>query len=67
MLNNAKYENGPALRNNYIHGTHSLDSQKHENDYYELLKIMVMIIIKINEEFCIKYQNEQSTKQITNI
>ena len=55
MLNNSKYENGPSLRNNYVHGTHSLDPKKHESDYYELLKIIVMIIIKINEEFCLKY------------
>ena len=55
MLNNSKFGNGPALRNNYVHGTHSLNPEKHERDYYELLEIMVMIILKINNELCIKY------------
>ncbi len=55
MLNNSKYGNGPALRNNYVHGTYSLSESKHEEDYMELLKIMVLIIIKINEEFCLMF------------
>lgn len=52
MLNNHKFDNGPQLRNIYIHGSNSLDIKKHEHDYYKLLKIMVLIILKINEEFC---------------
>ena len=55
MMNNSKYGNGPALRNNYVHGTYSLSESKHEEDYMELLKIMVLIIIKINEEFCLMF------------
>lgn len=54
MLNNSKFGNGPALRNNYVHGTYPLDSKKNEQNYYELLKIMILIIIKINEEFCLR-------------
>lgn len=63
MLNNSEYGNGPALRNNYVHGTHSLNPKIHESDYYELLKIMVMIIIKINEEFCLKYPEDKRVKK----
>lgn len=43
------------MRNKYIHGTNSKDEQIHFQDYLEFLKIMVLIIIKINEEFCLKY------------
>lgn len=55
MLNKAQYSNGYDLRNKYAHGTHSLDPKRHQSDYLELLKIMVLIIIKINEEFCLKF------------
>ena len=53
VLNKAEFSNGYDLRNKYIHGTHSLSPQEHEKDYIELLKIMVLTIIKINEEFCL--------------
>ena len=54
ILNKSMYSNGYDLRNKYIHSTHSLSPEAHKNDYIELLKIMVLIIIKINEEFCLR-------------
>lgn len=59
ILNKAEFSNGRDLRNKYIHGTHSLREEDHQKDYIELLKIMVLIVIKINEEFCLL-----SSKQI---
>lgn len=53
-LNRKSYGNGLDLRNRYIHGTKSRNDQQNKVDYIELLKIMVMIVIKINEEFCMK-------------
>lgn len=53
ILNVQRFTNGPELRNKYVHGTFSLDPKVHERDYLELLKIMVLIVIKINEEFCL--------------
>ncbi|MBQ7968812.1 MAG: hypothetical protein IJ292_03225 [Clostridia bacterium] len=53
VLNVQKYDNGPELRNKYAHGIFPLDPKKQEEDYLALLRIMVLIIIKINEEFCI--------------
>ena len=60
MLNVKQYHNGPELRNKYVHGSFPLDEKKHENDYMEYLKIMTLIVLKINEEFCLKnpYENE---------
>lgn len=55
VLNRAKFGNGLDLRNKYVHGTYSLDINKQESDYLELLKVMILIIIKINEEFCLKF------------
>lgn len=53
MLNVQKYYNGPELRNKYAHGIFPTDEKEQEQDYLELLRIMILIIIKINEEFCI--------------
>lgn len=59
MLNVQQFNNGPELRNKYVHGTFSLSPDVHNNDYIELLKIMTLIVIKINEEFCLKYPLEK--------
>lgn len=53
MLNKKEYSNGEDLRNKYIHGSYPRDKNQHYNDYMELLRIMVIVIIKINEEFCV--------------
>lgn len=53
ILNKSEFSNGLDLRNKYSHDTCSLDEKTQINDYMELLKIMVLIIIKINEEFCV--------------
>ena len=54
MLNNAEFSNGLALRNKYLHGTGPNNSEKNVEDYYQILKIIIFIVIKINEEFCAK-------------
>ena len=52
ILNKSEFSNGLDLRNRYSHDTCSLVESEQIKDYMELLKIMVVIIIKINEEFC---------------
>ena len=59
MLNQAEYSNGHQLRNKYVHGSYPLDETKQQQDYIELLKIMVLIIIKINEEFCFREDHHE--------
>lgn len=59
ILNKSEFGNGLDLRNKYSHDTCPLDENTQSKDYFELLKIMVLIIIKINEEFCMK---EQTTR-----
>ena len=62
MLNNAEFSNGLAIRNNYLHGTNSTDEKINCQDYYQILKILVLAVIKINEEFCIMNdKNSQDT------
>ena len=56
-LNKAKFVNGLDLRNKYIHGCQSngKDSEKiHENNYYLFLKLLILLIIKINDDIIIK-------------
>lgn len=54
MLNKSEFSNGLDLRNKYSHDTCSLDEKVQINDYLELLKILVLVVIKINEELCLK-------------
>lgn len=54
MLNVQQFSNGSELRNKYAHGIFPSNVAKQEKHYIELLKIMVLLIIKINEEFCLK-------------
>ena len=60
MLNKSEYSNGVDLRNKYSHDTCSLKEEVQIQDYIELLKIMVLIIIKINEEFCLREANQNT-------
>lgn len=64
-LNKKDYNNGPDLRNRYLHGTYPIDIQQQHMDYVELLKIMVLIIIKINDEFCEK-EKFKNNRDISN-
>ena len=61
MLNVKQFLNGPELRNRYVHGNFPNNSKIHDRDYLELLKIMALIVLKINEEFCLKYPSESNT------
>lgn len=54
ILNKSEYSNGLDLRNRYGHDTCTLKEEIQNQDYLELQKIMTLIIIKINEEFCLK-------------
>lgn len=55
ILNKSTYSDGFDLRNKYSHGTTSTNEAEHFENYLEFLKIMVLIVIKINEEFCLKF------------
>ncbi len=53
-LNKTKFTNGYDIRNKYLHGTNSNDEKEYETDYYRILKLIVIVIIKINDDLCIK-------------
>lgn len=54
-LNNEKFTNGPAIRNNYAHGTTpSYSDKKHLQNYLQLLVLFIMLLLKISEDLDMK-------------
>lgn len=53
-LNKSKFTNGYDLRNSYLHGTNVYDEKQHQADYYSILKLLIIIVIKINDDLCLK-------------
>jgi hypothetical protein len=54
ILTQSDFSNGLDLRNRYVHGNYPANPEQHGDDYLEFLKVLVLIIIKINEEFCLR-------------
>lgn len=55
-LNNAKFPNARALRNKYAHGRHVPENEKEcETDYYTVLRLLVSLVIKINDELVTRF------------
>lgn len=53
-LNKSKFINGHDLRNKYMHGTSSGHNNENEHyvNYLHALKLLITIIIKINDDLC---------------
>ncbi len=56
VLNNKEYSNGLCLRNKYTHSGYPQNQKQQEEDYFQLLKVTALAIIKINEEFCLRFR-----------
>ena len=54
ILNKREYSNGLDLRNKYIHDSIVIDENTQNHDYAVIMKVMIILIIKINEEFCLR-------------
>lgn len=52
-LNQKIYTNGYDLRNKYSHGTNTQSEQKHKYDYYLILKIIILTLLKIEDDIII--------------
>ncbi|WP_056995853.1 hypothetical protein [Limosilactobacillus equigenerosi] len=50
-LNKTTYSNSLDLRNKYVHGKNTSTLEEQNRDYIKILKIMLLVIVKINEEF----------------
>ena len=53
LLNNSEFSDGRAIRNRYIHDSIIADEKTMSADYYTLLKVMIILIIKINDDCCL--------------
>lgn len=64
-LNNNKYTNGPAIRNQYAHGAIPVgdDVQVHANNYYLLLMLLILLLLKIEDELRIGLKILESMKK----
>ena len=62
-LNGVDFTNGPALRNKYLHGTQAdRDGEDaHFEAYITALKLMVALVIKINDDFCLSMDESSRT------
>ena len=63
VLNKSMYSNGLDLRNKYAHSTYPQDEDMQKQDYIKLLKVMVLVITKMNEEFCWLAQRKCGDKE----
>lgn len=54
IFNNASFDDSRDLRNKYAHGTQSSDQNVMFDDYVTMLRLLILIVLKINEEFCLK-------------
>lgn len=54
-LNSVDFSNGPKLRNKYAHGTQPKPDgeTEHYNAYLIALRMILSLVIKINDEFCL--------------
>ncbi len=55
FLNKTEFSNGPELRNKYLHGSQaaSASESEHFQTYLTSLKMLIALVIKINDEFCL--------------
>lgn len=58
FLNNSEFSNGPALRNRYTHGHQENDAgdDTHFHAYVTALRMVIALVLKMNEEFCQRAQ-----------
>lgn len=65
-LNQRSFSNTFDLRNRYLHGNKLKDDNEntHYNNYMLFLKLVILIIIKINDELCIKEELKNNKRKI---
>jgi folate-dependent tRNA-U54 methylase TrmFO/GidA len=49
-LNKNEYTDGFDLRNKYLHGTNSASADVHEFDYHRILKLIILLLLKIEDD-----------------
>ena len=60
-LNQSEFSDGPDLRNSYLHGSQAGgdDEQRHRSTYITALKLLIALVIKMNDEFWLRDGEEK--------
>lgn len=68
ILNRAEYDNGLELRNTYIHGIQQANTNEeaHKQNFYAILRILIILAIKINDDFYLYNVEQNQNKNIVN-
>jgi hypothetical protein len=53
-LNKSEFTNGLDLRNRYVHGTNGDTDEEHRNIYFTILKLLVLAVLKMDNDLFIK-------------
>ena len=63
FLNKTEFSNGPELRNMYLHGSQPTPSSEseHVRTYLIALRMLIALVIKINDEFCLSFTRNDGT------
>ena len=59
LLNRSEFFNSLDIRNKYIHGVQhvNLNEEDHIRNYYLLLIVFTILVIKINDDFCLYFED----------
>ncbi|RWW91963.1 hypothetical protein [Flavobacterium cerinum] len=57
-LNKKEFTNGTDLRNKYLHGTNTSFEKEHKRDYFSLLMLIIIALLKIENDLEIKQKSE---------
>lgn len=61
---NNRFSNGLWLRNKYVHATNSHDEEEQKQDYYTLLNLLVLLVLKIEDDLILAIlKNKYSIKR----
>lgn len=61
-LNQSEFSDGPDLRNKYLHGAQGGgdDDRQHFGTYLTALKLLIALVIKMNDEFWLRDEEEKA-------
>jgi hypothetical protein len=64
FLNKSEFTNGLDIRNSYVHGTQANpeETKKHEYAYFTYLKLLVLVLLKIDDDLFLSLVTKEDTK-----
>ena len=56
-----EFTTGLDLRNKYLHGTNSAAEKQHKTEYYILLRLIILVLLKIDDDLILRKRANQHT------